>query len=126
MIDLRFSVFGWAMQLSITNATLQPSSANFLSCSLTYSSNNSESIQLLFCARYRHGVLLIPLKKWGLFDFHITNIGIFSPHMLGASTPVSQLLLFLPPLHFSPFKCILFVGSALLNKPNLLFMSWES
>ena len=79
VIDLRLSIFGWAVQLSITNATLRPSNANFLSCSLTHTSNNSESIQMFFCAWYRHGVLLIPSKLWGLFDFPITNIGIF-PH----------------------------------------------
>ena len=31
-----------------------------------------------FCARYRHGVLLIPLKQQVLFDFPITNIVFFS------------------------------------------------
>ena len=78
-IDLKLSVFGWAVQLSITNATLRSSNANFLSCSLTHSLNNSESIQIFFYAWYRHGVLLIASKQRGLFDFPITNIGIF-PH----------------------------------------------
>ena len=110
MIDLRFSIFGWAVQLSITKTTLRPSNTNFLSCSLTHFSNNLESIQFLFCARYRHGVLLIHLKQRSLFDYPITKIGIFSPHMLAAARPVSRILLFLPPLHSSPFKCILFVG----------------
>ena len=72
-----------------------------------------------FFAWYWHGVFLIPLKQQGLFDFRITNIGIFSPHMLAATRPVSWILLFLPPLHFLPFKCILYVESALWNKPNM-------
>ena len=112
-IDLRFSIFRWVVQLAITNATLRPSNTNSLSCSLNHSSNNLESIQLFFCARHRHGVLLIPLKQRTLFDFPITSIGIFSTCMLAAARPVSWILLFLPPLHFSPFKCILFVGRAL-------------
>ena len=113
VIDLRFSIFGWVVQLSITNAALRPSNANFLSYSLTHSSNNSESIQLFFYTRYRYRVFLIPLKQRSLSDFPITNIGIFSPHMLAAARPVSRILLFLLPLHFSSFKCMLFVGSAL-------------
>ena len=101
MIDLRFSLFGWAVQLSITNVTLRPSNANFLFCSLTHSLNNPESIQLFFSAWYRHEVLLIPLKQRGLFDFPIANIRIFSPRMLAAAGPVSRILLFFY-LHYIP------------------------
>ena len=82
------------MQLSITNATLRPSNANFLSCSLTQSSNDLEYIQLFFCARYRHGVLLIPLKQQVLFDFPITNIVFFSTRVSCSKASQPNLTIF--------------------------------
>ena len=43
LIAFRLSVWGWVVQLSITKTTFLPSKANFLSSSLSYSSNNFPS-----------------------------------------------------------------------------------
>ena len=43
LIAFRLSVWGWVVQLSITKTTFLPSKVNFLSSSLSYSSNNFPS-----------------------------------------------------------------------------------
>ena len=71
---------GWAGQLSTISAIFLPSLTNFLSSSLTHSSNNALSIQLFFCDRYRQGRFLTPAKHLGLADLPMTNICICSSH----------------------------------------------
>ena len=79
LIAFKFSMCGWAGQLSITKATLFSSQANFRSSSLTHSSNNTPSVQLFRWLLYRQGRNLTFLKHRGFLAFPLTNIGNFSP-----------------------------------------------
>ena len=71
---LRFSICGWAVQLLMIKTIFLLDTANFRSSSCTQSSKSSPDIQLFCWARYRHGKVLIPLKRHGLTDFPMTNI----------------------------------------------------
>ena len=56
-----------------------------------------------------------------------TNIGNFSPAAIVAVISVNRTLLCLPPLHFSPFMCKVFLGSSRQKRPNssALYMSFS-
>ena len=71
--------------------------SNFLSNSLTHSSEISEFSQLFFPPRYWQASFFIPLKQSGFFDLPMANIGGFSPIMLASACPVRRILLCLPP-----------------------------
>ena len=59
------------------------------SLQMIWSTSNS-----FFCARYRHGVLLIPLKQQVLFDFPITNIVFFSTRVSCSKASQPNLTIF--------------------------------
>ena len=80
----KFSITGWAGQLSMINATFLPSALNFLFTSLIHSSNKTLSIQLFLCDRYLQGSFLMFLKHLGCFALPITNIGSFIANGIGS------------------------------------------
>ena len=100
----KFSIIGWAGQLSMINATFLPSAWNFLFTSLIHSSNKTLSIQLFLCDQYLQGSFLIFLKHLWFFALPITNIDSLLLTALAAAKPVILILLCLPPEHCSVFN----------------------
>ena len=90
---VKFEIEGWAGQLSMIR-TIFWSSRNFRSSLWALSSKISLFIQLFFFDLHSRGRCFTFLKQRGFLDFHITNMGSFSPVALAAAIPVSLTLLF--------------------------------
>ena len=85
---------GWTIVNNKSN--ISSSARKFRSSLRTHSSKISLFIQLFFCDLYSQGRCLTFLKQQRFLDFHITNIGSFSPTALAAAIPVSLTLPFFP------------------------------
>ena len=53
------------------------------------------------------------LKHLGFFDLPMTNVGSLSPLMFVGASPVTLIVLCLPPVHLSSFRLRGFFGKAL-------------
>ena len=68
-----------------------------------------------------NGSVLIPVKRFGLLDFLITNnLSFLLPSTLAEVIAVILSLLVLPPTQASSLKCNVLFGKSLLKKHNFV------